>query len=235
MNIKDKTILITGASRGLGRALALRLSAGGAKVVLVAHPSQELNELEKEIQNRGDTAFALSADVSDKNAIYPLVAQAVELAGPIDVLINNASTLGPVPLKLLIDTNCEDLEKATQTNLIGPMRLTKAVLGSMLLRRTGVVINISSDAAVNAYPTWGAYSVTKAALDHLTRIWAQELVGSPVRFFSVDPGEMDTKMHADAIPDADRTKLLKPDEVAQKITTVISQSESHASGSRIIL
>jgi NAD(P)-dependent dehydrogenase (short-subunit alcohol dehydrogenase family) len=236
MNLQDRTALITGASRGLGRALANRLAERGARVVLAARETGELEAAAGALRARGKTAYALPADVGDKQAIFPLVGQAAALAGPIDVLINNASTLGPTPLRLLLDTDCEELERALAVNLLGPFRLSKAVLGSMLLRDQGVVVNISSDAGVEAYPSWGAYGVTKAALDHLTRVWASELAlgDSRVRVFSVDPGEMDTEMHAEAVPDAERATLSRPEDVACRIVEMIEQPTAATSGARLL-
>ncbi|MGE0886713.1 MAG: SDR family NAD(P)-dependent oxidoreductase [Blastocatellales bacterium] len=233
-DFNEKSVLITGGSRGLGQALAFRLSAKGAKVVLVARDQRELDETVDKIRKNGGVAFGVAADVGDKESIYPIAGQAAALAGPVDVLVNNASTLGPVPLRLLLDTDCEDFEQTLQVNTIGPFRLIKAVVGSMFLRQTGVVVNISSDAAVEAYPSWGIYSASKAALDHLTRIAAAELADTSVRFLSVDPGEMDTRMHADAVPDADPASLRSPETVAEKIVTMIQHSDRIASGSRII-
>jgi NAD(P)-dependent dehydrogenase (short-subunit alcohol dehydrogenase family) len=233
-DFNGKSALITGGSRGLGRALAMRLSADGAKVVLVARHKAELDEAVGEIRKNGGTAFGIVADVGDKESVYPIVGQAAALAGPVDILINNASTLGPVPLRLIPDTDCEDFERALQVNTIGPFRLVKAVVGSMVLRQTGVIVNISSDAAVEAYPSWGVYGASKAALDHLTRIAAVELADTSARLFSVDPGEMNTRMHADAMPDADPGSLQSPDAVAEKIVTMIRQSDRIASGSRLI-
>jgi NAD(P)-dependent dehydrogenase (short-subunit alcohol dehydrogenase family) len=233
-DINGKSVLITGASRGLGRALARRLSAEGAKVTLVARHHNELDEAVEEIRDNGGIAFGVVADVGDQESIYPIVGQAAALAGPVDVLINNASTLGPVPLRLLADTDCEDFERALQVNTIGPFRLIKAVVGSMILRRAGVIVNVSSDAAVEAYPFWGVYGASKAALDHLTRIAAQEFDGAGVRFISVDPGEMNTRMHADAMPDADPGGLQDPTAVAHKITTMIRHADLIANGSRLI-
>lgn len=95
--------------------------------------------------------------------------------GDVDILFNVASYLGQTPLRLLVDTDCEDMEQVLQTNVIGPFRLTKALLPSMLLKQKGLVVNISSDAAMNAYPTWGSYSISKAASDHQSRIFDEEL------------------------------------------------------------
>ncbi len=233
-NFIGKSALITGGSRGLGRALALRLSAEGAKVVLVARHQEELNETAGEIKKNGGIAFGIVADVGDKESVYPIVGQAAALAGPVDILINNASTLGPVPLRLIADTDCEDFERALQVNTVGPFRLIKAVIGSMVLRQTGVIVNISSDAAVEAYPSWGVYSASKAALDHLTRIAALELSDTGARLFSVDPGEMDTLMHADAMPDADPGSLQSPSVIAEKIVTMIRHSKDISNGTRLV-
>ena len=234
INIRDKSVLITGGSRGLGRALAHSLSSRGAKVVLVAREKSKLDEAVEQIRSSGGAAFGIVADVGDKESIYPIVGQAAALAGPVDILINNASTLGPVPLRLIPDTDCEDFERALQVNTVGPFRLIKAVIGSMLLRRAGLVVNISSDAAVEAYPSWGVYSASKAALDHLTRIAALELTGSGVHFFSVDPGEMDTQMHADAMPEADRESLLSPGVAAERIALMIQHYEQIENGARLV-
>jgi NAD(P)-dependent dehydrogenase (short-subunit alcohol dehydrogenase family) len=233
-DVNEKSVLITGGSRGLGRALALRLSAEGAKIALVARDKEELDKVVSEIRKQGAIAFGIIADVGEKESVYPIVGQAAALTGPVDVLINNASALGPVPLRLIPDTDCEDFERALQVNTVGPFRLIKAVVGSMALRQTGVIVNISSDAAVEAYPTWGVYGASKAALDHLTQIAAAEMADAGVRFISVDPGEMDTRMHADAMPDADRAELQSPAVVAEKIAAMIRQSDRIANGSRLI-
>jgi NAD(P)-dependent dehydrogenase (short-subunit alcohol dehydrogenase family) len=233
-DFKEKSALITGGSRGLGRALALRLSAKGAKVALVARHQRELDDAVSEIRKNGGIAYGVVADAGDKESVYPIVGQAAALAGPIDILINNASALGPVPLRLILDTDCEDFERALQVNAVGPFRLIKAVAGSMVLRQTGVIVNISSDAAVEAYPSWGVYGASKAALDHLTRIAALELKDTSVRLFSVDPGEMNTQMHADAMPDVDPASLPAPEVIAEKIVMMIRQSDRIANGSRLI-
>jgi len=236
MNLNDSTALITGGSQGLGYALASALAERGVRVVVVARDPQALHANVSALQERGLRVHALRADIADKHAIYPLAAQAAALVGPIDILINNASTLGPVPLQLLADTDCEELERTLAVNLLGPFRLTKALLGSMVLRGRGVVVNISSDAATEPYPEWGAYGASKAALDQLTRIWAAELgveLESPVRIFAVDPGEMDTRMHAQAMPDADRSQLAAPRDVAQSIIAMIEQPRRAANGARL--
>jgi len=235
MEVKNKSVLITGGSRGLGRALGITLAREGARVVLVARGLDELARTVEEIRLAGGEAYGIAADLGDKNSIYPLTGEAAALVGPIDILIQNASTLGALPLQLLLDTDCEDLEETLQVNLIGPFRLAKVIVGSMVLRQTGMMISITSDAGVEAYSGWGAYGVSKAALDHLTRVFAVELQDTGVTFFSIDPGEMDTRMHADAIPSADPATLAKPTDVARRILEVIQQGKRIPNGTRVIL
>jgi NAD(P)-dependent dehydrogenase (short-subunit alcohol dehydrogenase family) len=230
--LEGKAALVTGASRGLGEALAKELARRGARVVLVARGADELERVAAEIRSTGGEAHVLPADISDKQAVHPLAGAASALVGPIDLLVHNASFLGPTPLRLLLDTECEDLARVLETNLVGPFRLSKIVAGSMALRGEGTIVHVTSDASVEAYPRWGAYSVSKAAFDHLARVFAAELGDLGVRVFSVDPGEMDTAMHADAMPDADRASLARPDDVARRIVAMI-QKGGIASGARV--
>ncbi len=164
--------------------------------------------------------------MSRKDDIHPIAIQVLGALGGLDVLVNNASSLGPVPLVPLADTDCEDLELALATNLVGPFRLTKALLGSLAASaregRHPLVVNVSSDAAVTAYPGWGAYGASKAALHHLSRIWSEELAPEGIRVVSIDPGDMDTPLHALAVPDADRSTLKSPDAAAREIADLIA-------------
>ena len=117
----------------------------------------------------------------------------------------NASTLGPLPLRELADTECEDFARVLEVNLLGPFRLTKAIVGSMLARGGGLVVGLSSDAAVNGYPGWGAVRRLQGRPRPPAPQLGGRAAGTGVRFLSLDPGEMDTQMHADAMPDADRS------------------------------
>jgi len=204
--------VITGASRGLGAALARGLAAKGAKLLLVARGAGALQDVAK-----ATGAHALAADVGSPGGALAIAGAAQELLGGVDAVIHNASVLGPVPLRPLLDTSDEQFREALEVNLLGPFRLTRALAGAMALKGGGLVVHVTSDAATSAYPTWGAYGVSKAALEHLGRIWAAELEGRGVRFLTFDPGEMDTKMHADAMPDADPATLARPLAVAEKL------------------
>ena len=209
-------MLLTGASRGLGEELAVALARRGAKLSLVARGEAELLRVRARIESEGGSAIAIVANVADKDAVHRIAALASAAftadgaPGGVDVLINNAGTLGPSPLELMLDTDCEDLEHAFAVNVLGPFRLTKAVLGHMTVVKRGLVVAVSSDAAVNAYPSWGAYGATKAALEHTMRTFAAESAGAGVHFLVVDPGEMDTRMHAEAVPEAHRAQRREP-------------------------
>ncbi len=235
MELRGIGALVTGASKGLGEALSMELARSGAHVAMVARGEMELRAAVDRIRTQGGDAHAVPGDIGLKEDIHKIAGAAAALAGPISLLVNNASTLGPVPLQLLMDTECEDLERALAVNLVGHFRLSKLVLGSMLLKGRGLVVNVTSDASINAYERWGAYGVSKAALDHLTRIWAVELNGTGVRVLSVDPGEMNTQMHADAMPDADRSTLAAPEAMAKRLIAVIGRAADWPNGARIEL
>jgi NAD(P)-dependent dehydrogenase (short-subunit alcohol dehydrogenase family) len=232
MDIRGISALVTGASRGLGASLAARLAAEGARVVLVARGLEELEAAAEAIRARGGEAHALAADIGEKRTAHAIAGAAAALVGPIELLVNNASTLGHVPLRPLLDTDCEAFERALAVNVVGPFRLTKLLVGPMVLRGRGLVVDVTSDASVAAYAGWGAYGISKAAVDHFGRILGAELAGTGVRVLTVDPGEMDTRMHADALPDADRRALLDPDVVARRIVRLVREGDGLPSGSR---
>jgi NAD(P)-dependent dehydrogenase (short-subunit alcohol dehydrogenase family) len=210
-------VAITGGTSGLGLALVHELSNRRARVAFVARRREGVERVLRGLPE----AYGIVGDVSKKEDIHAISLQILGALGGLDVLINNASELGPVPLALLADTECEDLEHVFATNVLGPFRLTKALLGSLAASaregRGAVVVNVSSDAAINAYPSWGAYSITKAALRHMSSIWNEELSATGVSILSVDPGDMDTPLHAAALPDADRTILKNPVAAAREV------------------
>jgi NAD(P)-dependent dehydrogenase (short-subunit alcohol dehydrogenase family) len=214
-------VAVTGGTSGLGLALVRALTGRGARVAFVARTAAAVDRIARETGAAG-----IVGDVGVKDDIYPLALQITGRLGGLDVLINSASSLGPVPLAALGDTACEDLEQALAVNLVGPFRLTKALLGALAASaregKGAVVLNVSSDAAVNAYANWGAYGASKAALRHLSAIWNEELVGEGVRFLSVDPGDMDTPLHALAVPDADPMTLKRPDASADELIAAIA-------------
>ena len=220
----DLRVAVTGGTSGLGVALVHLLHAEGARVAFVARDRERIASVVR--AHAG--AHGIVGNVALKGDIYPMALQILGELGGLDVLINNASDLGSTPLALLGDTQCEDLERALATNLLGPFRLTKALLGALAASaregRGAVVLNVSSDAAINAYPTWGAYSASKAGLRHLTRIWDEEMSQQGVRFLSLDPGDMDTPLHALAVPDADTSALKRPETAAEELLGMIAET-----------
>jgi NAD(P)-dependent dehydrogenase (short-subunit alcohol dehydrogenase family) len=231
MKLPGAAALVTGASRGLGAALAEELARRGARVVLVARGAAELEEVAGRIRAAGGEGHALADDVGAPGAAARLAGAATALVGDLDLLVHNASTLGPVPLRPLLETSGDDLARVLEVNLLGPFRLTRRLAGSMALRGGGVVVHVTSDAGREAYAGWGAYGVSKAALDHLARIWAAELEGTGVRFLTADPGEMDTRMHAEAMPEADRSSLADPAAVARALADLL-EDDGWPSGAR---
>jgi NAD(P)-dependent dehydrogenase (short-subunit alcohol dehydrogenase family) len=215
-------VAITGGTSGLGLALVGELTGRGAQVAFVARGRDRVPRVAAEHPG----THGIVGDVSRKEDIHIIATQILGRLGGLDVLINNASTLGPTPLVLLADTECEDLEQALATNLLGPFRLTRALLGALGSSaregRGAVVANVSSDAAVNAYPQWGAYGASKAALLHLSRIWKEELEPEGIAVLSFDPGDMDTPLHAAALPDADRSFLKRPLTAARELADAIA-------------
>jgi NAD(P)-dependent dehydrogenase (short-subunit alcohol dehydrogenase family) len=220
--LRNLKVAITGGTSGLGLALLRQFAAAGASVAFVARDAARVARIAESLP--GTHGFA--GDMAEKDGIYPLATAIAGTLGGLDVLINNASDLGPVPLALLADTDCEDLERALATNLVGPFRLTKALLGALAASaregRGAVVVNISSDAAVTPYPGWGAYGASKAALHHLSQIWKLELAEAGIHVLSHDPGDMDTPLHALAVPEADRALLKSPEDSARELIAAIT-------------
>jgi NAD(P)-dependent dehydrogenase (short-subunit alcohol dehydrogenase family) len=210
-------VAITGGTSGLGLALVRALHARGAHVAFVARHADAVARTAASLPG----THGIVGDVSSKDDAHRIALQVAGALGGLDVLIHNASSLGPTPLQLLADTDCEDLEAALATNLVGPFRLSKALLGSLAAaarqRRPARIVHISSDAAVTPYPRWGAYGASKAALQHLSRIWHAELREHGVQVLDIDPGDMDTPLHALAVPDADPASLKRPDDAAREI------------------
>ncbi len=233
MRLEGKVAMITGASRGLGRSLAMAFAREGAALALCARGREALEQVAAEVAALGAPVLAVSADVRSTRDLDRLVALTLDRYQRVDILANNASELGPTPLPYLADYPPAAFDDVLQVNLVAPFRLTQALIGSMLLRDRGVIINVTSDAAVTGYPGWGAYAVSKAALEGLTRTWAAELAGTDVRIHAVDPGDMDTEMHRAAISEADPSELARPDDVALAFVRLVTTAEADLTGRRL--
>jgi len=230
--LRGRRVAITGGTAGLGLAMVRELLSRGARVALVARRRNRVERVARELAG----AHGIVGDVSRKDDIHPIALQILGALGGVDVLVNNASALGPQRLELLADTECEDFEHALATNVLGPFRLTKALLGSLAASaregRGGIVLNVSSDAAVTPYPRWGAYAASKAALHHMTRIWSEELRAEGIELVSLDPGDMDTDLHRQALPDSNPASLKRPEAAACELSDAIEASLSRSGAAR---
>jgi NAD(P)-dependent dehydrogenase (short-subunit alcohol dehydrogenase family) len=220
-SLTGQTVMITGASRGLGRALALVAAREGASLAICARGAEALEAVAETCREQSGQVIAVLADVSDARDVERFASTTLERFGGVDVLVNNAADLGPTPTPQLTDAPSIALEDVLRANVLGPLRLTQAVIGGMLLRNRGLVLNITSDAAVIGFAGLGLYSASKAALDALTRSWAAELAHTNVRVISVDPGDMNTVMHFAADPEADPADLADPGDVAKRMLALL--------------
>src|SRR3954471_9574584 len=207
------TALVAGASKGLGRALAAALAARGWQLVIDARNSSALSAVAAELPG----AVAVQGDITDPAHRAALAAE-IERLGRLDLLVNNASDLGPSPLPALADFPLDALRRVYETDVLAPLALTQALLPS-LRAAGGVVLNISSDAAVEAYPFWGGYGSAKAALDHLTAVLAVE--EPELHVYAVDPGDMRTDMHQAAFPGEDISDRPEPERVVPALLRLL--------------
>lgn len=210
------TALVTGGSRGLGRALTDGLNAQGWDVIVDARDAEALD-----IATAAAAAHRVTAvpgDIADPTHRDRLAAT-VEKTGVLDLLVNNASALGPSPLEHLDDVEADVFHRVLATNVVAPLALYQAV--SAHLSDDAIVMNISSDAAVEAYPGWGVYGSSKAALDHLSAILAAE--HPDLRVYAVDPGDMRTRMQQDAYPGEDISDRPPPEDVVPALLMLIDQ------------
>jgi NAD(P)-dependent dehydrogenase (short-subunit alcohol dehydrogenase family) len=206
----EPVALITGASRGLGREIARLFAGRGMPLIITARDAPSLATTANELR-RWTEVIALPGDVADPAHAERLVRSGLDRFGRIDVLINNASSIGPSPMPALDAYPVSALADVFRINVLAPLHLIQLVLPGMRARGTGVIVNVTSDAAVQAYAGWGGYGASKVALEHLSKVLAAEIEGSGVRVLVVDPGDMNTQLHRDAEPGADLSHLPGPE------------------------
>jgi NAD(P)-dependent dehydrogenase (short-subunit alcohol dehydrogenase family) len=211
-----RTAIVTGASRGLGLALARALAARGWNLVVDARGKDALGAAHAGFAVPGRTA-AIPGDVADPGHRRALVV-AAERTGGLDVLVNNASALGPSPMPALARLDPADLEAILRTNLVAPLALLQEAL-PLLEARSGRIVNITSDAAVEGYEGWGGYGSSKAGLEQLSNVLAAE--HPALRVYWVDPGDMRTQMHQDAFPGEDISDRPPPEESVPGLLALI--------------
>jgi NAD(P)-dependent dehydrogenase (short-subunit alcohol dehydrogenase family) len=225
--MSTQVALITGASRGLGLEVARAYARHGLRLILTARGAEALQLAADELLSAASNdVLALPADVGNPADAERLVEAGLSTFGRIDVLVNNASELGPSPMPDLEHLPTDSFVDVLRVNVVGPLKLIQLVLPGMKSRSSGLIVNVTSDAGVQAYPTWGGYGASKAALEHLSRVLAAELEGSGVRIFVVDPGDMHTAMHRAAEPGVDLSHLQTPDLVAPAFVKLLDLSES---------
>jgi len=226
MNLKDRVVVITGASRGLGREIARLYARAGAKLVLVARGKRGLEDIAEELSAVTEV-LPLAVDVSEE--AERIAEAALRRFGRVDIIVNNASAIGPSPMPQLEDYPWEELLRLFRVNAVAPLHLIQLLLPQMVARREGVILNVTSDAGVVAYPGWGGYGASKAALEHLSLVLAKELDDSGVRVYIVDPGDMNTEMHRRAEPGVDLSHLPGPEYPAPAFVHLV-ESETTPSG-----
>jgi len=233
--LDGKDILITGASQGLGREMALRFAREGARALsLVARHADKLNAVRDEVLKIAPKVdiVTIEADVSKSRDIERIVATTLaQFKGALDVLVNNASTIGPSPMPYLLDYSVENFRLVSDTNLIGPFLLIKNALPAMI-ERGGSIINVTSDAGQVGYPGWGAYGISKFGLEGMSQTWASELEESGVRVNWVDPGNMNTAMHRAAEPEEDPSEWANPADVTDVFIFLASDESKGVTGKR---
>ena len=264
--LQGKYVLITGASQGLGRQLALDYAREGAAGIAIVARGDALKEVRDRIvqttaQNNVVLAVAadltrpgevervmeqvrsqltasqtkiltIAADLSKPEDIERIVATTLnEFNGRLDVLVNNASTIGASPMPYLLDYPLEDFRNVIDTNLIAPFLLIKKALPAMS-NNGGSIINVTSDAGVTGYPGWGAYGISKFGIEGMSQTWAAELEGTDVRLNWVDPGDMNTAMHRAAEPDADPNQWANPADVTEVFIYLASDESKQVHGQR---
>ncbi len=226
----DRVALITGASRGLGADLAGFLAKQGYGLVLTARGSNALDETAARLSEYRGRVVAIPGDVSDPQHRSDL-GEAAKSFGGLDLLVNNASDLGKSPLQPLAAYPPDAIERVFSVNITAPLGLVQATL-PLLIGSGGLVVNISSDAALGGYPGWGAYGASKAALDLVSLTLANELGDEGVAVVSVDPGDMRTQMHQDAYPGEDISDRPLPEVTLAFWAWMLAQPRKSITGRR---
>ncbi len=226
--LEDKVALVTGASQGLGRALALACAREGARVVINARSEESIRPVAEEVESAGAEVLALAADVSKSSDVERMVGAAVERFGEIDALVNNAGLLGP--RVAIAEYPEEEWRRVIEANLTGPFLVAKAVIPHM--PEWGSIVNVVSGVSVEGRAEWGAYSVSKFGVEGLTQILASELEGRGIRVNAVDPGGMRTGMRAAAYPEEDPMTRITPEENTDVFVYLASDDSRGVTGQR---
>ncbi len=227
LKLTNKVAVISGASRGIGRALAKRFASEGAVVCMCARHVDQLRTVSLEIMSSGGKSFFEQTDISDEGQVHDFLALSSSNFGPIDILVNNAGILGPrVPLSGYLS---QEWTKVLSVNLNGLFYMTKNAL-PFFAPAGGSIINVSSPVGKIAKPNWGAYGVSKFATEGFSQALAEELRSKSIRVNSVNPGAVATEMRHQAYPQEDQRDLRKPEEILDVFIYLASDESKHITG-----
>lgn len=225
--LDGRTALVTGASRGIGRAVAALFAHEGARVLLTARDAGLLRGVAEALPGEGHRV--IPADLSSRDQIDHLANRVTaECDGRLDILVNNASILGP--RRLLSECSVEEFTETLCVNLIAIFELTSRLIPALVAAGRGSIINVSSTVGREGRATWGAYSVSKFGVESLTQTWAAELAAQGVRVNAVNPGGTRTQMRAEALPDEDPSTLPPPEEIAPVFLWLASDASEEVTG-----
>lgn len=219
MRLKDRVALITGAGRGIGYSIANLFAREGARLILCSRTRSEIDELARKIRDEGGQVYSEAMDISDPDQVSLLVQRGVDELGPVDILINNASLLGPmVPLS---EMPLGEWEEVISVNLTSLFYLTQRVLQDMEEKCHGCIINMTSSVGRKGRALWGAYSISKFGVEGITQVLAEELHEKKIRVMALNPGGTRTQMRAKAYPHEDRSRLHDPEDIAHVILHMV--------------
>jgi NAD(P)-dependent dehydrogenase (short-subunit alcohol dehydrogenase family) len=229
-----KIALVTGAGRGIGRAVALSFAREGADIILCSRTLPELREASSEVESFGVKALPIVCDVSSREEIRSMISRGLKLFERIDILINNAGILGPH--KPLTDVSTEDWERTLQVNLNGAFFITQEVMrASMLPRKKGCVVNLTSSLGRKGRAGWGPYAASKFGLEAITQVWADECRDDGIRFYAVNPAGTRTNMRSQAYPDEDPSSVKPPELVGEAFVHLAVDDSPVPTGSSLDL
>jgi len=233
VKLQGKVAIVTGASRGIGKAVAVGFAKEGARVVIVARDEPSLKETAGEIQRIGQQqqVLPITGDLSQETVVFDMVKKAERAFGRIDILVNNAGIL--TPRSLIHEVEISDWDRSLAMNLRAPFLCIQAVLPQMIQLCSGVIINVSSGAGKRAAPTWGPYAVAKFGVEGLTKLVAAEVEPYRIRVNAVNPGGVRTSMRAMAYPDEEPTTLPAPEETVPLFVWLASDESQGVTGESI--
>jgi NAD(P)-dependent dehydrogenase (short-subunit alcohol dehydrogenase family) len=231
MDLRNQVVWVTGASHGIGRATAEAFAAVGSNVILTARTEVLLQALAHDFRDRGWKAAMLPGDISKPDVVERIGDQISKQFGRLDVLINNAGVI--TPHKPIHEITPEEWSANMNVNLRGPFLCTRVALRLMLTDQKGVIVNMSSGAGKHAVPGWGAYCISKAGVEMLTKVSAEDYRETGIRFYSLNPGATRTRMRAQAVPSEDPKKLKTPDKVAQFILRLVRGELNYPNGASV--